>query len=540
MSGSASSASYEPYARGIPSCAATASRPARLARRDRRATSLRGDRRMPGITFSVAMFGGRQDAPAHATRVPGPIRASSSRSLSAHPRVRLDTDPRLLRVWHTFARKDHKPCECGRVDVGQRSETVHRANLCAIVRGLHEHGPLSRSELVAATGLTRSAIRAPGRRAGRRRARHRGRAVRLGTPGRPSPLVRLERRPARWSSASRSSSTRSPRRSSAWAARRCEQSALDRPRVELSVDDVVADLAALAARPARPRDWPIVGIGVAVAGVVRRATAWSRWPPTSAGSTSRSGARLARALRLRSRSASPTTRTPASWASTAAERAVGVDNVLFVSGEVGVGGGLIVDGRPLTGAAGLAGEIGHITVNPAGGLPLRLGRLLGDRGRRARPARPRGPAADEAAGRHRRGAARRRGRATRRRSPPSTTSAAGWASASAARERPEPAADHPGRPARPAATRSSRDRIEAELDRYALPASRAGPDRTGGRSASTRRSSARPSWPSIPCSPIRRPGSAIADPRFTWRAPDAALAIQLDGVRASPKKRRRA
>jgi predicted NBD/HSP70 family sugar kinase len=33
---------------------------------------------------------------------------------------------------------------------------------------------------------------------------------------------------------------------------------------------------------------------------------------------------------------------------------------------VGVGGGLIVDGRPLTGLAGYAGEVGHIPVNPAG------------------------------------------------------------------------------------------------------------------------------------------------------------------------------
>ena len=45
------------------------------------------------------------------------------------------------------------------VVVGQRSETVRRANLSAIVRELHLRGPLSRSELVAATGLTRSAIR---------------------------------------------------------------------------------------------------------------------------------------------------------------------------------------------------------------------------------------------------------------------------------------------------------------------------------------------------------------------------------------------
>jgi predicted NBD/HSP70 family sugar kinase len=46
--------------------------------------------------------------------------------------------------------------------------------------------------------------------------------------------------------------------------------------------------------------------------------------------------------------------------------AVGHDNVLFVTGEVGVGGGLIVDGRPLRGVAGYGGEIGHMPVNRAG------------------------------------------------------------------------------------------------------------------------------------------------------------------------------
>ena len=46
-----------------------------------------------------------------------------------------------------------------RDSVGQRSETVRRSNLSAIVRELHLRGPLSRSDLVAHTGLTRSAIR---------------------------------------------------------------------------------------------------------------------------------------------------------------------------------------------------------------------------------------------------------------------------------------------------------------------------------------------------------------------------------------------
>ena len=46
--------------------------------------------------------------------------------------------------------------------------------------------------------------------------------------------------------------------------------------------------------------------------------------------------------------------------------AVGVRDVLFLSGEVGVGGGIIVDGAPFTGAAGYSGEVGHMPINPAG------------------------------------------------------------------------------------------------------------------------------------------------------------------------------
>jgi predicted NBD/HSP70 family sugar kinase len=44
----------------------------------------------------------------------------------------------------------------------------------------------------------------------------------------------------------------------------------------------------------------------------------------------------------------------------------GCDHVLFISGEYGVGGGLIVDGQPLTGVAGYGGEVGHMPVNPNG------------------------------------------------------------------------------------------------------------------------------------------------------------------------------
>ncbi len=58
--------------------------------------------------------------------------------------------------------------------------------------------------------------------------------------------------------------------------------------------------------------------------------------------------------------------------------AVGVDDVLYVSGEVGVGGGIIVDGRPMTGVAGYSGEVGHIPFDPDG-RPCRCGRSAAGR-----------------------------------------------------------------------------------------------------------------------------------------------------------------
>jgi predicted NBD/HSP70 family sugar kinase len=50
----------------------------------------------------------------------------------------------------------------------------------------------------------------------------------------------------------------------------------------------------------------------------------------------------------------------------------GIDDLLYIAGEVGVGGGMIVQGHPVTGAQGYAGEFGHMIVNPKG-RPCRCG-----------------------------------------------------------------------------------------------------------------------------------------------------------------------
>lgn len=261
----------------------------------------------------------------------------------------------------------------GRVDLGQRSETVRRANLSAIVRGLHERGPLSRSDLVAATGLTRSAIRGLVGELAQAGLVSETAAVRRGSPGRPSPLVRLN--PTAVVVLGLEIAVDSLAAASVGLGGQVfERIRVDRPRGHTSADDVVADLAALATelQARRPANGPLLGIGVAIVGVVRRSDGLVSMAPNLGWLEVPLGAHLLRALEADVPIAVANEADLGVLAEHRRGAAVGVDDVLFVSGEVGVGGGVLVDGRPLTGAAGYAGEIGHLPVNP-GGSPCACG-----------------------------------------------------------------------------------------------------------------------------------------------------------------------
>lgn len=253
----------------------------------------------------------------------------------------------------------------GPVPSGQRSETIHRANLSSILRALHEGGPRSRSDLVAATGLTRSSIRALVRELTLAGLVSEGSAVRRGTPGRPSPLVRPE-----------------PTGATVLAfevlvdsiaaaivglgGTTLDRIRIDRPLDQLQVDDVVAELVRLADALRAPDAGPMVGVGVAVAGVVRRSDGFVFMAPNLGWVDVPFGNRLERALDLDLPLVVLNDADAGMLAEHRRGAAVGVDDALYVSGEVGVGGGAIVGGRPLLGSAGLAGEIGHMTINPEG------------------------------------------------------------------------------------------------------------------------------------------------------------------------------
>lgn len=261
-----------------------------------------------------------------------------------------------------------------RVDVGQRSETVRRANLSAIVRELHVRGPLSRSELVARTGLTRSAIRRLiGELVGAGLVVE-DRPVPLGIPGRPSPRVSLV--------ADRGVVLALELSVDSMAAayvglggRILRHARIERSRRHADPAVVVRDLVALAHSLDGP--WldadTLVGVGVAVVGVVRRSDGFVSTAPNLGWRDVPLGAMLLRTLPT---TAPTTVANEADLGALAEHRrgaGIGIEDLIFISGEVGVGGGVIVDGAPLVGAAGYGGEVGHMPVNPIAGVRCRCG-----------------------------------------------------------------------------------------------------------------------------------------------------------------------
>jgi predicted NBD/HSP70 family sugar kinase len=271
--------------------------------------------------------------------------------------------------------RNTKPVTVRRDDIGQRSETVRRANLSAIVRELHLHGPLSRSELVARTGLTRTAIRGLIAELVAADLAAEGRGAPLGTRGRPSVLVRLN--PDRAIVLALEIAVDSLAVALVGAGGVVIQlERVDLPHGHTSVEEIIADitdLAEMVLARLRVRD-SIIGVGVSVVAIVRRTDGLVSMAPNLGWRDVPLGQRLEETLAIAGPVALANEADLGALAELRRGAAIGEDDVLFISSEVGVGGGLIVGGRPLGGAAGYGGEVGHIPVNPNGS-PCRCGSI---------------------------------------------------------------------------------------------------------------------------------------------------------------------
>lgn len=248
---------------------------------------------------------------------------------------------------------------------GSTQNDVRRHNLGTVLTEVHRHGQRSRAELTAETGLNRSTIGAlVAELTGAGLVFERLPDVR-GRAGRPSLMV-------------------GPRDDGAYVlavdlgvrhllvARvglggvvldRAELPAdRDWSRFEVTVGTIVEACAGL--RTAAPPGARCLGVGVSVPGVVRQADGLLRFAPNLDWVDLPLGARLGASLGL------PVAVGNDADLGALAEHwrgvAAGHDHVVFMAGEIGVGGGIIMGGQPLQGRDGYAGEIGHLRVNPDG------------------------------------------------------------------------------------------------------------------------------------------------------------------------------
>lgn len=249
---------------------------------------------------------------------------------------------------------------------GARASGLRRRNLGIILERLHLHGPASRSELGAETGLNRSTIAALVQELVAN-----GLAVEHGVsasagPGRPSPIVRVRPNGAVVVAVEIGVDSIAVATVGLGGAV-FDQVRAELPRARPSPGEVVQRAAGLAASLLVPEYRMLAGVGVALPGMTRRSDGFVHFAPNLGWKEVGVGAMVADALGQ-----------PADRVSVANEAdlgalgehrrgaGAGVSNLVFVSGEVGVGAGLIMGGQPMLGAAGYAGEAGHMLVNPEG------------------------------------------------------------------------------------------------------------------------------------------------------------------------------
>ena len=256
---------------------------------------------------------------------------------------------------------------------GTNQDAIRRHNLGTVIRHLHRDGALSRAELTARMQLNRSTIAGL---VGELEAlgavrQEEPRGVRAGA-GRPSLLVHpCTERFVALAAQVRVEDVTVVRVGIGGAVLDRRTAALPptrRPdRVARTVARVVTETVA-AAGP----DAALVGLGISIPGTVGRQDGIVRSAPnlgwTDIPFAGILGARLAEVI---PRCPAPVLGNDADLGAQA-EHSLGVsaaiDDLVYLSGDVGVGGGLVAGGVPLTGAAGFAGEIGHLRLGPGGRL----------------------------------------------------------------------------------------------------------------------------------------------------------------------------
>ncbi|MCR3751342.1 ROK family protein [Lentzea californiensis] len=245
---------------------------------------------------------------------------------------------------------------------GTRPDEIRRHNRTALLRRLHIDGPSTRASLAAELGLNRSTIKAL-------------------VDGLAEAGVVAERVPALRSGAGRPSLLVLPQPNAAVVIAidvRVEHVAMgfvglggeilgrDSWNLHRTRDpgEVITHIVESARLMADDLDATAVGVGVSVPGVVRRADGHVHEAPNLHWTGVALGKRLEAVLKL------PVQVGNDAELGALAEHVRGAarssSDMVYISADVGVGGGVIVSGQPLRGSGGYVGELGHMVVNPRG------------------------------------------------------------------------------------------------------------------------------------------------------------------------------
>ena len=257
--------------------------------------------------------------------------------------------------------------EAGNRNRGIAAEELRRHNLATVLERLHLSGPVSRSDLVSTTGLNRSTI-----------ADLIGELIALGLvdegpgvsasgPGRPSPMVRPRPEGAVVLAVELSVDSIAVA-TVGLGGLTYQQVRVARPRGRSSPQQTVHDVARLAGPllDELPDDHVLAGIGAGVVGVARRSDGFVHLAPNLGWRNVPLGAMLATELGSNGQVMVANEADLGALAEHRRGKGVGIGHLIYLSGEAGIGAGIIQDGKPMLGSAGYAGEVGHTLINPEG------------------------------------------------------------------------------------------------------------------------------------------------------------------------------
>ncbi|TQN41999.1 putative NBD/HSP70 family sugar kinase [Blastococcus colisei] len=242
--------------------------------------------------------------------------------------------------------------------------SVRRSNLGLVLRHLRDAGPRSRARIAQDTGLNKATVSSLVAELADRRLISAGDVDRAGSVGRPGLIVHLDGRGVCGVGVELNVDY------VAILVLDLQGTVLVEHRVALDVPelgaertlDEVARLVREAMAAAEARGAVPVGLTVAVPGLVRSVDGVATYAPNLGWRD----VAVLDGLRARVDLDCPVRVENDANLSAIAEWAMGPEartpDLVYLTGEVGVGGGLIVDGRLLRGAGGLSGEVGHTSL----------------------------------------------------------------------------------------------------------------------------------------------------------------------------------